>query len=159
MQYKQSFKNPDHREVFGKVQQFKDLRQTCQVMFRWLVERYASSTDFQAMLEDDGDSICIKTPAGSVRSRILMMEMESIAIARIVFVSRLDPADSLREVPIFALTVRDYYGVTAGDDPGRAWEAARSHQEPWAARESLALGYDLLAGQLEAASLLMAAPV
>jgi hypothetical protein len=147
MTFKQSFKNADHREVFGMVQQAKDIHDTCRILFQWLVERYSVESDYKAVLEDDGDAIFITTPAGVVRSRVVMMEERSAVFARIVFVARLDPADSHRDVPVFALTVRDRYSVIAGDEPGREWAPGRS-QELWGSREPLALGYDLVAGLL-----------
>lgn len=156
MQYKQAFKNADHREVFGLVMQTKDIGDICRTLFQWLADRYAFETDFKAVVEDGGNAICIATPAGEVRSRVVMMEENSEVFARIIFVARLDPVDSQRDVPVFALTVRERYTVIAGDEPGREWSAGRS-QDPWGSKEPLALGYDLLAGQLTAASQLLSA--
>lgn len=154
MEYKQSLKNFDHREVFGLVQQAKDIQNTCRTMFQWLEGRYEIETDFKAVIEDDGNAICITTPAGEVRSRVLMLVEDSQVFARIIFLARLDPSDRIREIPVFALTVGERYSVVAGDIPGRAWSAGR-RDDPWGSTEALALGYDLLAGQLTAASQLL----
>ena len=154
MQYKQAFKNADHGAAVSLVMQTKDIRDTCQFLFQWLVARYELADDYKANLEDGGNAICITTPAGEVRSRVVMMEENSEVFARIIFVAKLHPIDSQRDIPVFALTVRERYTVIAGDEPGREWGPGRS-QEPWNSREPLALGYDLLTGQLAAASQLL----
>ncbi len=153
MPFKNQFDTADnYPSLYGTARDCKYMKEVVSELYTWIECCLNVENGMFSAKRTPDDGLVVTTPVGDATARPVFFTDENGLLARIIFVAQLDPIDQDSQTAVFAITVRERYEVTSGyGGKARVWSPGRA-QQPWAPSEAEALGFDILNGQLKAAS-------